>query len=272
MNDFSQLFLYIPGIIIFMVGSGQVRDYLKKKNLGNCVEATVASCNHIVKKNNRGQDIYNYYAVTVEYMNDKGDKIKKETIKSPVEYYEGQPVKFYKRSAGEEPVIIQLEDEAIFNPFLIMIGGALLILLALYQNKGNEVMAMGCLSAFLIGCGLSMAYSWWSLYRRNLVPIEAEITELYTRQISKESKILKGSKNSYYPIVSYEIDGIKSIRKCNVNSGSEKEFKVGNKITLYYDPLRRSVIEQNAKLTRLVWGIILTAVGILAGLSILSVL
>ena len=69
MTDFSQLFLYIPGIIIFLVGSGQVRRWMRMHRSGYCVDAVVFSCNHVVKKDKKDRVTYDYYNVTVEYMN-----------------------------------------------------------------------------------------------------------------------------------------------------------------------------------------------------------
>lgn len=272
MTDFSQLFLYVPGILIFLVGSGRTRDFLKKRKLGSCMEATVLSCNHIQKKNKLDQITYDYYSIMVEYLDSRSGKKKKETLKSPVSYYEGQPVRLFRRDAGQEPVLIQQEEETMFHPFAVMIGGAVLILLAFYQLAGRPIPAMICLSAFLSGCGICMIWSWYHLRKRNLETIDAEITDVYKRQLSKESKILKGNKFTYYPIVSYEINGIRNSRRCNMNSGDEKTYQIGNHLTLYYDASHMSVMEQNAHPIRLFWGILILLIGLAAGLSIFSVI
>ena len=69
MADLSKLFMYIPGIILFLVGSGQVKDWLYMRRMGSCVEAGVTNCKHVVKKDKKDREIYNYYDVTVEYRN-----------------------------------------------------------------------------------------------------------------------------------------------------------------------------------------------------------
>ena len=104
-----------------------------------------------------------------------------------------------------------------------------------------------------------------------MVPVQAEITGTYTRQLSKNSKILKADRFTYYPIVKYEIDGTKNIRRCLVNSSNEKTFKKGETLTLYYEPATGAVREKNANPLILAVGIVFFLVGALAGLSILSV-
>ena len=105
---------------------------------------------------------------------------------------------------------------------------------------------------------------------RNVV-LEGEIVSIYTRQISKGTKILKGDKFTYYPVVRYMLDGRENRRRCAINSGNEKSFKVGESMTLYYDPKDKVVLEKHAHPGVLIAGIALAVLGVLSGLSILSV-
>ena len=52
----------------------------------------------------------------------------------------------------------------------------------------------------------------------------------------------------------------------------KKTYQIGNHLTLYYDTSNMSVVEQNARPIRLFWGIVLMFIGLVAGLSILSVI
>ena len=100
---------YIPGIIIFLVGSSQVREWLKKRNDG-----------------------FN-------------------------------------------------TDEMLFHPLTMMIVGALLILLALFESQKKEVEAMICLTLIFIGSGISLLYKYFSLKKKNLKPVEAEIIDIHKK-------------------------------------------------------------------------------------------
>ena len=71
--------------------------------------------------------------------------------------------------------------------------------------------------------------------KRNLKTLDAEIVEVYSRQLSRDSKILTSSKYTYYPVVRYKLDGKDNLRRCNINSSSDKSFKAGEHMTLYYD-------------------------------------
>ncbi len=272
MTELSKLFLYIPGIIIFLVGSGQVRQWLRMRRADFCIDASVVSCRHVVKKDKKDRETYNYYDVLVEYKNPQTRHRERLAVKSPTEYALAQQVRMYRGRGGEKPVLAECEDEFIFHPWVTMIGGALLIILALEQNQGKEIPAMVCLAVIFVGAGSNLIANYVSLKRRDLQPIRAVITDIYTRQISRETKILKGAKYTYYPIVKYELDGKENIRRCNINSSGPNSFQKGESMTLYYDRRTQTVLEKNARAGVLAAGIVLVLVGLLAGASILSVI
>ena len=257
----AKYFPYIPGIIIFLVGSGQVKNWLRQRKKDSSTVADVISCEHVIKHDQQGRETMNYYDV----------KTSSGTFKSPTEYAKGQQVRIYWGSANESAKLSEKEDEAIFHPLIMMIGGALLILLTMFENQGREVEAMTCLALVLIGAGLSLLWRYFYLKNKHLQPVTAEIIEIYSRQISKETKILRGSKFTYYPIVKYELNGRENIRRCRINSSGEKTFRVGDKMDLYYD-VSGTIYENHAHPAMLIFGTLIFVVGVLAGLSILSVI
>lgn len=272
MTELSQLFLYIPGIIIFLVGSGQVRNWLRTRQSDFCVDAGVIRCKHVVKKDKQGRETYNYYDVTVEYQNPRTGHRERLAVKSPTEYAEAQRVRMYQAKGGEKPVLAEYKDEFLFHPWVTMIGGAILILLALEQNRGHEVQAMACLSILFIGAGVNLTVDYFRLKRRGLQPLEAKVMDVYVRQISRETKLLKGAKYTYYPVVRYELDGQENIRRCNINSSGQNTFRQGDSLTLYYDPASGTVQERHAGTGAAAVGIFLVLIGLLSGASILSVI
>lgn len=271
MPDLSQLFLYIPGILIFLAGSGQVRRWMRYRRSGAFSSGNVISCSHITKKDKKDRDVYNYYDVLVEYADEKTKHRNRQNIKSPTEYAVGQDVRIYWGENGSKPVLTEVEEN-LFSPWVMMIGGALLILLALEENRGNEVRAMICLSIVLIGAGASMLWNYISLKRRNLQEIPGTVAELYTRQISRSTKIIRGDKFTYYPVVRYEFKGKENFRRCNINSGNVNTFKIGSPFSLYYDEKRDQIVEKKARLSVGIFGALLLVAGILAGISIISVI
>lgn len=270
MTEFSELFLYLPGLILFLVGSGQVRQYLAKKRAG-VIYGDVIECRQVVKKDKKGRETYNFYNVTVEFTNPESHHRARHAVKSPSEFALGQQVEILPDRASGGYSLAESESQFVINPWEMMVGGALLILLALFTNQGKEVPAMACLALTLAGAGASIVYDYVSLARRRLVPVEGEVIRVYTRQLSRNSKILKGDKFTYYPIVKYAVDGKESIRRCDVNSGNEKSFTIGDPFTLYYDRASGTAFERNASKAFLALGCALLAIGLLAGASILSV-
>ena len=271
MTDLSQLFMYLPGIILFLVGSGQVRRWLGLRRAEVCVDAGVLTCKHVVKKDKKDRELYNYYDVVVEYKNPRTGHRERLAVKSPTEYAQAQRVRLYKTKDGEKPVLAEHRDEFLFHPWVTMAGGALLILLALEENRGNEIQAMICLSLLFLGAGINLTADYILLRKRSLKPLDAEITDIYTRQISRETKLWKGAKYTYYPVVRYELDGKENIRRCNINSSGRNTFQPGDHMTLYYDAQSQEVLEKHARTGAAIVGILLVLVGVLAGASILSV-
>ena len=273
MSDFTQFFLYIPGILFFLIGSGRVRTWIGMKRLGAFAETTVISADHVIKKDKMGREVFNYYNTVVEYLDAQSSRMVRKTVKSPTEFLPGQQVKLiFKGNRKGEPVLVEHEDESLFGPWATMIGGAMMILLALFQNLGKQVPAMCMLTLLLLGAGGCLVYRYCNLKGRGLEPIEAVVKEVYKRQISRETKIVRGSKFTYYPIVTFQLNGRENIRRCNLNSSGENSYKPGDKLRLFYDPGRRIVVEQGARLSILIWGVILLVVGAVALASMVPVL
>ena len=267
--ELSQLLLYIPGIIIFLVGSGQLRQRPWRPDGKNTVRATVIRCDHVVKKDRKDRDTYNYYSVLAEFTNPKTGKRERRAAKSPTEFYPAQEV-FLQDIETAEPRVIAGEEESLFHPMAQMIGGALLILLAYWQNRNDEEKAMACLCAVLVGAGILLIARYFGRKRRNLRALDAEIVDVYARQLSRDTKILMSSKYTYYPVVRYRLDGKDNLRRCSINSSNERSFKKGEHITLYYDEDRHTVTESHASPAVLAAGIIVLVLGITATASLLA--
>jgi hypothetical protein len=269
--EFTKLFLYIPGVIIFLVGSGQLRQRPGLFGGKSVVRASVVRCDHVVKKDRKERDTYNYYNVLVEFTNPQTGKRERKTAKSPTEFYPAQEV-LVQNADTVEPRIIAGEEEGLFSPIAQMIGGALLILLAYWQNQNDEEKAMACLCAVLVGAGILLIVRYFAIKKRNLKELDAEIVEIYSRQLSRDTKILMSSKYTYYPVVRYQLDGKDNLRRCNINSSGEKSFKVGEHMKLYYDEERHTVTESHARPGMLIAGIILLGVGIAACAALFAAL
>lgn len=269
LDSLSKLLMYIPGIVVFLVGSGQVRTLLRRRRSDFCVSGQVVSCKHVVKKDKKDREIYNYYDVLVSYVNPHTMHQERLAVKSPTEYSVGQQVEMYKDRSGEKPVLAEYSDESLFHPIVTTLNGALLILLALAENKGQDTRALLCLVLVFILAGGNMLISYIQLKKKALTPVEAEITGTFKRQISKETKILRGSRFTYYPVVRYTIDGQENTRRCLINSSDEKAFKTGETLTLYYDPKTKTILEKNAKLITAIAGAALLIIGLISVISLL---
>ncbi len=272
MADYTQYLMYIPGIVIFLVESGQVRESRRTARPDAVREATVRINRHVTKKDKFDRQVFDYYQVEVESADPKTGKPVRHTVKSPVEYLPGQKVSLYFDRSGGDPVITDDVSERAVNPWLGIIGGALLILLAMFQIQGNEIAAMACLASVLILAGACLIGNYVWLKKKGLQPLESEITGIYERQISKPGRFSGAARFTYYPIVKYVLDGKEAVRRCAVNSGRKESFKVGDSMTLYWSPSEKAVREKKANPVILGAGILVLLAGILAAVSIISAL
>lgn len=275
MTELSSLLLYVPGIVIFLVGSGQVHKWLSiRRAVRNkkVFDGNVLSAEHIVKKDKKGNTTFDFYNITVEFTNASGHK-ERHAVKSPSQYAVGQQLYVMLENNGKPGYTILENDQSfVFSPWVVMIIGALCILLALWQNQGKEVYAMAALSAIFVVAGGTLIWDYVSMKRRNLSVLNGEIVDVYTRQISRGTKIIKSDKFTYYPIVKYVLDGKENIRKCNLNSGNIQSFKVGDPYMLYLDETNGTVVERKANAFVMAAGVLSLVLGIMAGASILSVI
>ena len=272
MADFSQILSYIPGAVIFLVASGQVRESRRLIRSDLSRNAEVKSAKRVTKNDKYGRVVYDYYEITAESENPSTGKKERHTVKSPVGYEPKQKVTMYFDKVSGEALLGEEIREYLFHPWAGMLFGALLILMALFQNQGKEVLAMTCLALLLTGAGLCMILNYVSLKKKNLETVSAEIVEIYERQISKPGRFSGSGRFTYYPIVRYEKDGVSTLRRCNVNSSRKESFRIGDNVKLYYSPSEDGIREKHANPIILAAGILCVACGILAGLSILSVI
>lgn len=271
MDALTSLFLYIPGIVVFLAASGQVKTWLAMQR-GVVVNAAVVSCKRVIKKDNLGRETYNFFEVLIEYRDPDSGHAVKTSVKSPTEYGTGQQVKLFREKGSRTFSLVEAQEESAIHPVVMLLGGALLIVLALEQNQGHEIAASAILGILFLGAGLSLLANYIRLKKKGLIPVTATVTEVYTRQLTKRSRFLKSDKFTYYPVVKYELNGVESIRRCHVNVSSETGFKEGEQLMLYYDPATKDLLEKKAKISSCIWGVILAVLGIIVCASVISVI
>ncbi|MBR1938422.1 MAG: hypothetical protein IJ836_05665 [Spirochaetales bacterium] len=272
MPDLSALLLYIPGIIIFLVGTGEIGKYNRIRRPDFHRTGEVKYCKHVLKKDEQDREIFNFYQIQIDSIDPQSRKKEHFTINSPTEYKVHQVVRLYFDDVTGKPSLLADIDERVFNPWVSAVCGVLLILLAFYQNRGEQIPAMICLAAIMIASGISLIVNYVSLKQKKLEVVEGVIKDIYERQISKKGRFTGPAKFTYYPIVQYEIEGLEAIRRCNVNSARKDSFKIGSSYKLYWSPSENGIRERCESKVLMIIGILLSTVGILAGASIIAAL
>ena len=184
MGDFSKYLMYIPGIVIFLVASGQVRNRAALKRKGALKTGTVRGTEHVKKNDRYGRPTFDYYDTEVELPADGSSRKQTVKVSAPVEYRKGQPLTLFFGDTKGTPTVATIQ-ESLFSPWLSMVGGALLILLALFQIQEKQIPAMACLAAVMLGAGAGMIANCVYLRKKGLQPVDAKVIDIYKRLINR---------------------------------------------------------------------------------------
>ncbi len=262
MESLSKLLIYIPGILIFLVGSRETAAWLKSFLFGKRISAKVSCVNHVRKKYKAGRNQYNYYNAVLEYKVPNSSRLLKTEMKVPFEPAVGQVIKLSVDREGKNAVFSKNPNTSNIHPAAMTVIGALMLITALEANNGNEVAAAFCIGGMLAAAGISAAVHNIRLKNKKLTAVTGTIVDVFERQISKESKLIKEAKVTHYPIVSFTFDQQEIVFRPEVNSEKETDFKTGDDFLLYYDSKDNEIYEKPAKAAWIAAGILLLILGI----------
>ena len=237
----QSIFLVLLGAAVFVIGTTNIRAYLRTRRPENTLRGKVLSSRLVEKRDKEDRLIQHYYELMVQCSG--GGKTFNEKMNSTTEYERGDEIKLVRNGSKIVP----------FSGGGVTFGMALAITLAgmgiavfpvVYQNNGEKEGSF-VLVLLLILAGVISASSFLKDRRRNLRELNGEIVDiLYYRR--GDNKKFSKPVESYYPLIKYSVDEREKIFLSAYNSSTKGTYKTGTKIKLFYDEEQGNIVEKKA--------------------------
>lgn len=262
----QMIFLVLLGAAIFVVGTTNIRAYLRLQKPGNILSGKVLSSRLIQKRDGEERLVQHYYELMVQCSG--GGKTYNRKIDSTMEYEKGDEVKLVKN--GDKVVLFSGKQITFGMALAItLVGMGVAVFPVVYQNSGEKAGSVILVILLILG-GLITFSSFMRDRRKNLTGIDGEIVDiLYYR--TGDNKKLSRPVESYYPLIRCGIHGKEKTFLSSYNSSTKGTYKAGAKVKLFYDEQQGNIVEKKASPVLVVaagifW--LLALVGIIAVLGL----
>lgn len=235
------VFLVLLGAVVFVVGTTNIRAYLRLQKPGNILNGKVLSSNLVQKRDKEDRLIQYYYELMVQCRG--GGKTFNEKIKSTTEYEKGDEIKLMVNGGKVMP----LSGKAVtFGTALAitLAGMGLAIFPIVYQRSGEKAGSV-ILVLLLILAGVISCASFMKDRKKSLTAIDGEIIDILYYRTGDNKKLSKPTE-SYYPLIKCSIHEEEKIFLSAYNSSTKGTYKVGAKCKLFYDDGQENIVERKA--------------------------
>ena len=252
------VFLVVIGAALLVTGTSGLRRSIRMKKQKAQRTGKILRISHVEKRDEEGFLIQNYYETRIEYV-ENGHR-QQATVKSVDEFQEGEEVR-----------IVENEKSAVFGPWILIGAGILIISMPFVQKQYGDAYVSAILAALMFLTGAALCASYGKDKKRNTEEIKAVLTDVLKWQNGQKKKWSTPAA-SYYPILTYTLDGKERRMRSRYNSSSPVNYKKGKEITLYRDLESGRILERGPKLSMLTGGIILILISAIGAISTLDVL
>lgn len=235
------VFLVLLGAAVFVVGTTNIRAYLRLQKPGNILSGRVLSSRLVQKRDKEERLIQHYYELMVQCSG--GGKNCNEKINSTMEYEKGDEIKLVKN--GDKTVLFSGKSITFGMALAITLAGmGIAVFPVVYQRTGEKAGSVILVLLLLLG-GVVTLTSFVKDRKKSLVGIEGEIIDvLYYR--TGENKKLSRPVESYYPLIRCSIHEKEKVFLSAYNSSTKGTYKVGAKVKLFYDEEQGTIVEKKA--------------------------
>ena len=228
----QNIFLVLLGAVIFVVGTTNIRAYLRRRRPENMLRGKVLSSKQTVKRDKEDRLIQHYYELVVQCSG--GGKTFNEKVNSTMEYGKGD--KIVPSSGGGMTFGTALA--------ITLAGMGIAVFPVVYQNNGEKEGSF-VLVLLLILAGVISASSFLKDRRKKFRELSGEIVDiLYYRR--GDNKKFSRPVESYYPLIKCTVGEKEKIFLSAYNSSTKGTYKTGTKIKLFYDEEQGNIVEKKA--------------------------
>lgn len=257
----QMFFLIVVGAVIVVLGVTDLKNKIRMNKKDFFIEGKVLSAEHRKKEYSDGFLMQNYYDLTVEVKENK-DK-KKINIKSTEEYFKGERLKIYKDNVYKNRYCIyKQDDKTVLTSLMLSFIGVFVVFVPFSNLKWQSLL----LALIVLLVSLMLLIIFFREKRKNYNEIDAEIVDVLKFENNNDNtgrkKIFSSKTVTYYPILSYCLDGRERHLRSDFNSSQDKFFKKGKKMKVYVNMDTGNVTEKRNKISFLIIGSLLLIVAI----------
>lgn len=259
------IFLVLLGAAVFVIGTTNIRTYLRLQKPENILKGKVLSARIIEKRDKEERLIQHYYELVVQCTG--GGKTFNEKIESTTEYEKGEEIRLVKNGGKIEP--LSGSSLTLGTALAIALAGmGLAVFPIVYRNNGEKEGSVVLVLLLLLGGAACMA-AFRKDRKKNLTEAEGEITDiLYFRR--GDNKKFSKPVESYYPLINCRIHEREKTFLSAYNSSTKGTYKVGTKVKLFYDEETGGIIEKKASPVLMVMAVLFWLMAFAGVVSILN--
>ncbi len=237
----QNIFLVLLGAVVFVVGTTNIRAYLRRRRPENMLRGKVLSSKQTVKRDKEDRLIQHYYELVVQCSG--GGKTFNEKVNSTMEYGKGDEIKLVR--SGDKIVPSSGGGMTFGTALAITLAGmGIAVFPVVYQNNGEKEGSF-VLVLLLILAGVISASSFLKDRRKKFRELSGEIVDiLYYRR--GDNKKFSRPVESYYPLIKCTVGEKEKIFLSAYNSSTKGTYKTGTKIKLFYDEEQGNIVEKKA--------------------------
>ena len=253
------------GAAVFVIGTTNIRTYLRLQKPENTLKGKVLSVRPVEKRDKEDRLIQHYYELMVQCVG--GGKTFNEKIESTMEYEKGEEIKLTRNGSK----VVPLSGRGVTFGMAIAItlaGMGLAVFPIVYQNNGEKDGSVVLVLLLLLAGAVCFA-AFMKDRKKNLTAADGEITDiLYYRR--GDNKKLSKPVESYYPLIKCRIHEREKTFLSAYNSSTKGTYKVGTKVKLFYDEETGGIIEKKASPALMVMAVLFWLMAFTGVVSILN--
>lgn len=235
------IFLVLLGAAVFVIGTTNIRTYLRMQKGSGILSGKVLSSNLVEKRDKEERLIQHYCELTVQYM--EGGKTLCEKVSSTMGYERGEEIRLIR--SGSKLVPFTGKQMTLGTALAITLAGMGLAVFPIVYLRNGERDASVILVLLLILGGVVTLSSFLKDRKKDLSETEGEIVDvLYYR--TGDNKKLSKPVESYYPLIRCSIRGREKVFLSAYNSSTKGTYKAGAKVKLFYDEKQEIIVEKKA--------------------------
>lgn len=239
--NIQTVFLILLGVVVFVIGTTNIRMYLRQSRPGNMLTGKVLSARLVEKRDREERLIQHYYELVVQCFD--GSKNFHEKVNSTMQYEKGDEIKLVR--SGGKPALASEKAVTLGTALAITLAGMGLAVFPVVYLRNGERDGSIVLILLLILAGIISLSSFMRERGKNLTEMQGEIIDILYFTRGENKKFAKPAE-SYYPLIRCVIQEKEKVFLSAYNSSTKGSYKKGAKVKLFYDAGQERIVEKKA--------------------------